>query len=425
MNDNEISRLGDQGYHRNVMKIVAAVSLIATAGLGISTAAAGFYATAAGLFGGFLVIAVLLVMIWRGNFHWPRLLLPFVALLLTIYLLVVGDGVRDEGVLGLVLAITLASLLLGRRWVAAYTVAGVVTVIAVGLAQELGLILPDWEFGEIWISVIVLVLQIIFIGALVYITIGGLERALRTVHQREAELAQSNQALLEIQSALEDRIAERVRNLHLAREEAETARREVEQQAWLTNGLAQLGDVMGGEQTIPELASNVISFLCRYLDAPVGALFLWDGSQLELSGCFACTPGWEPVFALGEGLVGQSAQERQPLALTEIPPDAVRISTGLGESPPSQVVAVPFLFNQALIGVFEIGTVTGFSESHLAFLQSAAERIGVAFHTALAREKIDKLLEKTRQQAEELQRREEELQTINEELQAQVDHLNA
>ena len=425
MGNSESHRFTDREYHTTMMKVVAGVSLVATAVLAISTALAGFWLSATGLFAGCLVSGVAFVMVWRGNFYWPRILLPLIAIVLTIYLLIVGDGIRDEGVLGIPLAITLAGLLLGRKGVVGYTVFGMAALILVGWAQMQGWVVPDVDFGFIGTSVVIQEFQILFIGALVYITIEGLKKALGTVHEREMELAKSNQSLLEIQSALENRIAERVRNLRIARDEAETARREVERQAWQTTGLAQLGDVMSGEQDISDLSSGVIRCLCHYLNAPAGALFLQVDDQLQLSGCYACERDWAPAFKLGEGVVGQAAQERQMILLTDIPPDAVRISTGFGEMLPSQVIAVPFLFNQSLIGVFVIGTVNEFSDVHLTFLQNAAERVGVAFHTALAREKIDRLLETTRQQAEELQRREEELRAVNEELQSQVDHLSA
>ena len=213
--------------------------------------------------------------------------------------------------------------------------------------------------------------------------------------------------------------------MHTARQDAENARREIERQAWQTSGLAQLGDVVSGDQKPSFLAESIIQFLCHYLDAQVGALFLLEDTHLRLVGCYACAEMPQLEFDLGEGIIGLAVQGKKTISLTEIPPDAVRLSTGFGEILPSQVVVVPFFFDQELVGVFEIATVTQFTDEHLTFLESAAERIGITFHTALARRKINRLLKKTNQQAEKLQHSDEELRALSEELQAQIDQLGA
>ena len=46
-------------------------------------------------------------------------------------------------------------------------------------------------------------------------------------------------------------------------------------------------------------------------------------------------------FRLGEGLVGQSALEKQRILLTEVPSDYIRISSGLGEAPPLNIIVLP------------------------------------------------------------------------------------
>ena len=49
-------------------------------------------------------------------------------------------------------------------------------------------------------------------------------------------------------------------------------------------------------------------------------------------------------FGLGEGLVGQCALEKQKILLTNVPPDYIRISSGLGEAPPRNILVLPVIF---------------------------------------------------------------------------------
>ena len=55
-------------------------------------------------------------------------------------------------------------------------------------------------------------------------------------------------------------------------------------------------------------------------------------------------------FKLGEGLVGQCAQERKPVALSNLPPGYLRIASGLGNAAPVQAVALPLSSSDAMLG---------------------------------------------------------------------------
>src|SRR6185369_10367883 len=62
------------------------------------------------------------------------------------------------------------------------------------------------------------------------------------------------------------------------------------------------------------------------------------------------------VIRLGAGLVGQCAQERRTLALTNLPPDYLRISSGLGQAAPVQATAMPTMSADALLAVLEMAS---------------------------------------------------------------------
>ena len=51
-------------------------------------------------------------------------------------------------------------------------------------------------------------------------------------------------------------------------------------------------------------------------------------------------------FGLGEGLVGQCALEKQKILLTNVPPDYIRISSGLGSAPPHNILVLPVVDRQ-------------------------------------------------------------------------------
>src|SRR6202043_144541 len=81
-------------------------------------------------------------------------------------------------------------------------------------------------------------------------------------------------------------------------------------------------------------------------------------------------------FYLGEGLVGQAALEKKPILLTNVHEDYIRISSGLGESAPRNVLVLPVLFEGEVKAVIELASFLPFSQIHQLFLDRFAESVG-------------------------------------------------
>jgi len=218
-----------------------------------------------------------------------------------------------------------------------------------------------------------------------------------------------------------------------AREEAEQARKDAEAanqtlatQMWQTTGQALLNEKMRGEQDISMLARNVIQQLCRYLKVQVGALYVAEEDVLKLAGTYAYRrQNITKEFQIGESMVGEAALGKQ-LIVVQVPDDYISItSSSLGELLPKNVLFAPFMYNERVIGVVEMGNLTEFSSAQMEFLEKALESMAVAFTTAAARAHVNELLAETQQQAEELQSQSEELRVANEELATQTKSLQA
>ncbi len=193
---------------------------------------------------------------------------------------------------------------------------------------------------------------------------------------------------------------------------------------WLKSGLNSLNEKMRGSQDVELLTSDIISFITKYLDGLVGVLYLFDEEQnlLRLTSSYAFTNRKEMAghFALGEGLVGQVAKEKQMITLSKLPEDYSRIRSATGNLPPRFLLIAPILFENKLIGVVEMGSLEEFSEQKLEFLREALNTIGIAINVSLASTRMAVLLHKTQEQAQELQAQQEELRQSNEELEEQT-----
>ena len=200
-----------------------------------------------------------------------------------------------------------------------------------------------------------------------------------------------------------------------------------EKHNWLTTGQNQLNEKLLGDQSIEDLAANTISFLCTYVKANIGAVYVLSDKEnaLVLSGQYAFSSPEETRerFRLDEGLIGQAAREQKQILLTNITEENIRIISSVMNAKPKHLLITPFVFEGKTLGVIETGSLTGFSEREREFIDASMGSIAVSVNSAIARKRIQELLEETQAQGEELQTQQEELRQMNEELEEQAQSL--
>ncbi|MCQ4311344.1 response regulator [Pseudomonas stutzeri] len=206
----------------------------------------------------------------------------------------------------------------------------------------------------------------------------------------------------------------------LERQQAHAAA--LEKQAWYRTGQTQLSESIIGEQALPTLGQNVLSFLSRYLEVAVGALYVAQDGKLQRVAEF----GWDKdklhsgqTLELGEGLVGQVALERRAMMLDSLPPGYLKISSALGSTDAKSVLITPVEDSGILNAVLEIGFLRPLREEDSELLRRISEGVGSAIEAARYRQRLQRVLAETQQLNEELQVQQEELRAANEELEEQ------
>ena len=198
---------------------------------------------------------------------------------------------------------------------------------------------------------------------------------------------------------------------------------------WILSGASGLNGRLRGDMNLEDLSDQVISELCGYVGAAVGAFYITEEDQdfLELKGryAFGRAGGYKDTIRLREGLAGQAAYEGRMLVLSDVPGNYVKVQSGLGDMPPRHIVVLPVLHDEGVKGVIEIGSVEALSPERLEFLQFVLKDIGIAIHTAQSRDRMNSLNDQLQKQAETLQLQQEELQASNEELLRQSEQLQA
>jgi signal transduction histidine kinase len=95
---------------------------------------------------------------------------------------------------------------------------------------------------------------------------------------------------------------------------------------------------------------------------------------------------------------------------------SLRISTGLGDGTPVNIIVLPVLFEEQCLAVIEIASFRPFSPINQAFLEQMVETVGVVLNTIIATMRTEELLGQSQSLGAELQKRQEELQLTNAEL---------
>ncbi|MFG2091003.1 MULTISPECIES: HAMP domain-containing protein [unclassified Spirillospora] len=189
-----------------------------------------------------------------------------------------------------------------------------------------------------------------------------------------------------------------------------------EEQDWLKTNLARIGGLMQGHRDLMQVAELIMRELTPTATAQYGAFYLAESigeeTELVMIAGYGMRRGRIGAvrFAMGEGLVGQAAQERRPLLIADAPADYVKIGSGVGEASPVNIIVLPIVFEDAVLGAIELAAFGRFTDVHLAFFSQLIETIGVTLNAISANTRTEALLGESQRLAQELQERSDELQ---------------
>jgi HAMP domain-containing protein/signal transduction histidine kinase/DNA-binding response OmpR family regulator len=213
---------------------------------------------------------------------------------------------------------------------------------------------------------------------------------------------------------LKDNINTMIDNLRL------TTDRNTEQD-WLKTNLANFTNMLQGQRDLSTVGRTLLSELAPLVNAQQGVIYQMqteEQGELALLSAYAddSSDSQRHHLRIGEGLVGQCASEKKRLLITEVPRDAVTISSGLFRAVPQNVIVLPVLFEDRVKAVIELASLGEFTASHLAFLEQLTSNIGIVLNSIEATMQTESLLKQSQQLAIELQTQQKELQQTNEQL---------
>lgn len=174
-----------------------------------------------------------------------------------------------------------------------------------------------------------------------------------------------------------DREQRELERQQLYREQA--AREEAEQMAGIVHGLQMLLDVALAHDRLDDMLEALLPRVCEVVDAEGAAVLLAEeDGTLTLRASMFRDVEKEPLrIALGEGIAGRVARDRQPLLVHDPDPSEVADPALLGLH---SILGVPLMVGGEVAGVLKVGVPAPrrFSEDDLLVLGLAADRVALA-----------------------------------------------
>jgi signal transduction histidine kinase/CheY-like chemotaxis protein len=202
------------------------------------------------------------------------------------------------------------------------------------------------------------------------------------------------------------------------------------EQAWLQTNIAEVSTQLQDTQNLEEASEKFIQALCRILGAQSGAMYIVEQNGrdqvINLKGAYA-SPGQNAVeqLAPGQGLIGQCISDGNPITLTGVSNDYVKISAAFGAIPPVSLTVRPIIYMDQAIAAYEIAAVKPLNELELQLLSHLNEVAAITIHRIKGQLRVEELLRISQMLTDELQSQSMELLSQQDELQASNGKLEA
>ena len=187
----------------------------------------------------------------------------------------------------------------------------------------------------------------------------------------------------------------------------------MDEQRWVKSNVSKLTGDLQGAASLEEFGRRLVSGLVPMLGGGVAGFYVADETLGHLQRVadygFADTSGSASSIRVGQGLVGQCAQERRVIAVTNLPPDYLCIASGLGQAAPVQVTALPVASKDAVLGVLEVASFRAFNTLEKSLVEELLPVVAMSLDILQRNLHTRELLGQTQAQASQLEEQAEEL----------------
>lgn len=114
---------------------------------------------------------------------------------------------------------------------------------------------------------------------------------------------------------------------------------------------------------ISDFSTELLSKIANKFKIGIGIIYLkTEEDQFHYIAAYGYFSNSKPLpFKIGEGLNGQVVLNKKPIIISNIPEDYLTIISGLGNSKPKELLIIPIIREEIVIGVIELASFTKFN----------------------------------------------------------------
>lgn len=179
----------------------------------------------------------------------------------------------------------------------------------------------------------------------------------------------------------------------------------------LTHG--KVLDIFNASFDRKEILQGTLDALAENHPFPVSAVYLydeWTGS-LHREAARGVPENLARMFTVGQGLVGQAAQENKSILVDELDPDnTLVIETGAFSLKPKAVLVMPIIYQERRQGVLVLASTRTLTERERFFVDRLAGQLAVALHNLKLFDEMKLLSDQLRIRGEEINSKNRQLE---------------
>lgn len=191
---------------------------------------------------------------------------------------------------------------------------------------------------------------------------------------------------------------------------------------WTNQGLARFSELLKDDfENLEGLSDRVIKQLVDYTNSNQAAIYVTsDENSIKRIATYAYERKRfvEDTIEVGQGLIGQALLEKDTIYLTDMPDKYTKITSGLGQATPANLLIVPLKVKDEIVGAIELASFRKYETYETKFVEKVSENIANLILTRMNADRTESLLMESQEKANVLTAQEEELRQNAEEMQA-------
>jgi len=171
----------------------------------------------------------------------------------------------------------------------------------------------------------------------------------------------------------------------------------------LTHG--KVLDIFNASFDRKEILQGTLDALAERHPFPVSAVYLYDEwtGTLHREAARGVPESLAREFSMGEGLIGQAAQEDKSIWVDDLDPaNILLIETGVLSIKPKALLVTPIIYQERRLGVLVLASTRSLSERERDFVDRLARQLGVALHNLRLFDEMKLLSDQLRIRGEEI-----------------------